>query len=146
MPTEPVDPPAWDVIALEHWKVQFKQYNERLEDYHDFLTNLYNLIMGQCTIDLEDQIKSHVDYAAASQDGVQLLQIIKQLTYSLEDCKKLSDALCDLREGFYQMRQGKYKSLKDFYEQLKNHVTMMDEVGAIFADDSHVGQVAMMNG
>ena len=24
MPTEPVDPPTGNVIALEHWKVQFK--------------------------------------------------------------------------------------------------------------------------
>ena len=24
MPTEPADPPAGNVIALEHWKVQFK--------------------------------------------------------------------------------------------------------------------------
>ena len=102
--------------------------------------------MGQCTTTLEDQIKSHVDYAAASQDGVQLLQIIKQLTFSFKDHKKLSDALCDVKEGFYWMKQGEHESLQDFYKQCKNHVTMMDEVGAIFADDSLVGQVAMMNG
>ena len=44
------------------------------------------------------------------------------------------------------MRQGEYQSLQDFYKWFKNHVTMMNEVGAIFADDSLVGQVAMMNG
>ena len=44
------------------------------------------------------------------------------------------------------MRQEEYESLQDFYEWFKNHVAMMDEVGAIFADDSLVGQVAMMNG
>ena len=77
---------------------------------------------------------------------VQLLQIIKQLTYSFKDCKKFSDALCDIKEGFYWMRQGEYESKQDFYKWFKNHVAMMDEVGAIFADDSLVGQVAMMNG
>ena len=44
------------------------------------------------------------------------------------------------------MRQGEYESIQDFYKRFKNHVTMMDEVGAIFADASLVGQVAMMNG
>ena len=102
--------------------------------------------LGQCTTTLEDRIKSRVDYTAASQDGVQLLQIIKQLTYSFEDCKKLFDAPCDVKEGIYQMRQGEYESLQDFYEQFKNHVNMMDEVGAIFADNSLVGEVTMMNG
>ena len=38
----PLIPPAGEVIALECWKHQFKQYNKQFEDYQDFLANLCN--------------------------------------------------------------------------------------------------------
>ena len=81
--------------------MKFKQYNEQMDAYTDFLTTLYNIMMRQCTTALEDQIKLHIDYATANQNRVELLHIIKQLTYFFEDHKKLSDALCEVKEGFY---------------------------------------------
>ena len=71
-----------------------------MDAYTDFLANLYNIVMGQCTTVLEDWIKSHIDYTTGNQNGVELLCIIKQLTYSFEDHKKLSDALCEVKDGF----------------------------------------------
>ena len=145
MPLEPDDPDETSVVAMERWKVKFKKYNEETNAYNDFLAHLYNLAMGQCTVGLEDHIKSHADYESASQNGIALLQIIKQLTYSFEDRRKLADALCEVKEGYYRMRQGEHKTLQD-HERFKNHMAMMEEVGASFANTIHIGEIALKNG
>ena len=146
MPTAPDDPDGDNAIALEWWKLQIRKYDEQTEAYNGFLTNLHSIVMGQCTDALADKIKSHIDYATANQDGIYLLRIIKQLTYSFEDRHKLSDALCDVMEGFYKLRQGDHEMLQDYYEQFKSHVGVMDEVGVVFAGSSLVGEVALSNG
>ena len=102
--------------------------------------------MGQCTLGLEEHIKSHADYESASQNGITLLLIIKKLTYSFEDRRKLADALCEVKEGYYRMRKGEHKSLQDYHERFKNHMAMMEEVGASFANTTHIGEIALKNG
>ena len=103
MPTPPMDPAAGDAIAMERWKIYLKKYDEQTEALTDFLANLYSVVISQCTEALEDKIKSHVDYTRASQNGTRLLKIVKQLTYSFEDRRKLSDALCEVMEGFDEL-------------------------------------------
>ena len=58
----------------------------------------------------------------------------------------MADALCEVKEGYYRMRQGEHESLQDYHEQFKNHMTMMEEVGASFADTTHIGEIALKNG
>ena len=146
MPLEPDDPDETSAVAMERWKVKFKKYNEETDAYNDFLAHLYNLVMGQCTVGLEEHIKSHADYESASQNGIALLRIIKQLTYSFEDRRKLADALCEVKEGYYRMRQGEHETLQDYHERFKNHMAMMEEIGASFADTIHIGEIALKNG
>ena len=70
MPLEPDNPDETSAVAMERWKVKFKKYNEETDAYNDFLAHLYNLVMGQCTVRLEEHIKSHGDYESASQNGI----------------------------------------------------------------------------
>ena len=116
MPLEPDDPDKTSAVTMERWKVKFKKYNEGTDAYNDFLAYLYNLVMGQCTVRLEEHIKSHADYESASQNGIAFLRIIKQLTHSFEDRRKLADALCEVKEGYYRMRQGEHETLQDYHE------------------------------
>ena len=67
MPLEPDNPDETSAVAMERWTVKFKKYNEETDAYNDFLAHLYNLVMGQCTVGLEEHIKSHEDYESASQ-------------------------------------------------------------------------------
>ena len=100
-----------------------------MEAYTDFLANLYTVVISQCTEALADKLKSHVDYARVNQNGIRVLQIIKQLTYSFEDHHKLSNALREVMEDFYKMRQGEHELFQDYNEWFKSHVALMDEVG-----------------
>ena len=133
-----MDPTAGDTIVVEQWKVDLKKYNEQTEAFTDFLANLYSVMIGQCTEALADKTKSHVDYARVNQNSIRLPQIIKQLTYSFKDRRKLSDALCEVMEGFYKLCLGEHESLQDYHERFKSHVALMDEVGGKFAGTSLV--------
>ena len=147
MSAEQADPIDGDSLALERWKLQLKRYNGHTEVYQDCLANLYNAVMGQYISALKDRVKSNIKHAEVScQNGIRLLWIMKQLTYSFEDKGKLSDTQCEVNECFYQMKQGEYKSSQGYHKFYKNHVMLMDEVRAAFTDDSLVGQIALSNG
>ena len=95
---------------------------------------------------LEDKIKSHADFAAANQNGILLLSIIKSLPYLLDDCHKLNDVISEVMESFYHMRQGENESLQDYHECIKIHLAMMAEVGAAIASKNLISEVAALNG
>jgi hypothetical protein len=94
------------------------------------------VVFGQCTKALQDKLKSHPDFPAAYQDGIALLTIIKTLTYTFEERRKLSDALCDLKEMFYTFKQGKNTSLQRYYELFLGQVEVLEEVGVSIPDES----------
>ena len=58
----------------------------------------------------------------------------------------MADALCEVKEGYNRMRQGEHETLQDYHEQFKNHMGMMEVVGASFADTIHIGEIALNNG
>ena len=151
-PTPPANPTFTDpaatatVIALEIWKHAYKEHQIRAQEYSNFKAGLYNVVLGQCTDALQDKLKSHPDFPMAYQDGIALLTIIKTLTYTFEERRKLSDALCDLKEMFYTFRQGKNTTLQRYYELFLGQVEVLDEVGITIADESLIQTIAVENG
>jgi hypothetical protein len=77
---------------------------------------------------------------------VALLQIIKQLTYSFEECRMLVDALTNVKENFYGFRQGRYMSLQRYHELFLAQVQVLDKAGVSIANEALVNQVAVTNG
>ena len=75
-PTEPENPAEGDQVAFELWKMDLKEYREKLKVFANFRAGLFSLVLGQCTDALQERLKSHHDYQAASQDGIALLVII----------------------------------------------------------------------
>jgi hypothetical protein len=117
-----------------------------VQHYANFRAGLYNVVLGQCTEALEERLKSHQDFPSAHNDGVALLQIIKQLTYSFEERRFLADALTDVKENFYGFRQGRYMSLQRYHELFLTQVQVLDKVGVSIADEALVNDVAVRNG
>jgi hypothetical protein len=146
-PMAPADPdPANQLAVAEVWKMELKEHHEKVQHYANFWAGLYNVMLGQCTEALREQLKSHEDFPGAYSNGVALLQIIKQLTYSFEERRMLVDALTDVKENFYGFRQGRYMSLHRYHELFLAQVQVLDEVGVSIADEALVNQVAVSNG
>ena len=145
-PVAPANPDPNNTLAVELWKLEIKEHRDRVHHYDDFRAGLYNVVLGQCTDALEDRLKSHPDFPAAANNGIALLVIIKRLTYTFEERRKLADALNDVKEGFYTLRQGRHTSLQRYHELFLAQVQVMDEVGVSIADEALLNQVAIANG
>ena len=104
-PTEPDNPPEGNQVAFELWKMDTKEYREKLKVFANFRAGLNSLILGQCTDALQECLKSHHDYQATNQDGIALLVIIQSLIHTFEENRKLSDAIMGVKEKFYKFYQ-----------------------------------------
>jgi hypothetical protein len=146
LPTAPDDPDPSNLIEFEMWKLQVKEYRTKEQEYSNFLAGLYNVVLGQCTEALQDKLKSHTDFPGAYQNGIALINIIKTLTYTFEERRKLADALCDIKEMFYSFRQGKHTPLQRYHELFLAQVEVLEEVGVSIADESLIESIAAANG
>ena len=86
--TDPVEPPAPDpsnLVAFERWKYVYKEYMTKMQEYTNYRSGLYNLVMGQCTEALKERLKSHEDFIGANQNGIALLILIRSLLHTFEE-------------------------------------------------------------
>ena len=111
-PTPPDNPPQGNQVAFEIWKMDIKEYHEKLKVFANFRAGLYSLVLGQCTDALQEPLKSHHDYQTANQDGIALLVIIRSLIHTFKENRKLSDTIMDVKEKFYKFYQGRHMSLE----------------------------------
>jgi hypothetical protein len=136
VPMPPANPDPNNPIAFEMWKLEVKEHRVKEQEYSNFRAGLYNVVFGQCTEALQDKlIKSHSDFPNAYQDGIALLTIIKTLTYTFEERRKLADALCEIKEMFYSFRQGQHTSLQRYHELFLGQVEVLEEVCVIIPDE-----------
>jgi hypothetical protein len=49
IPTTSSDPDPTNVLQLELWKIEIREYQVRDLAYRNFLASLYSLVLGQCT-------------------------------------------------------------------------------------------------
>ena len=102
-PKEPPAPDPANQVAFERWKYVYKEYMNKVQEYTNFRSGLYNLVMGQCTEELKECLKSHEDFLGASQNGISLLILIRWLLHTFEECRKLADGLSDVKMAFYKL-------------------------------------------
>ena len=145
-PTEPDNPPEGNQVAFELWKMDLKEYQEKVKVLANFRVGLYSLVLGQCTDALQERLKSHHDYQAASQDGIALLVIIQSLMHTFEENRKLSDTIMDVKEKFYKFYQGRHMTLERYHELFLAQVEVLDEVSITIEDEVLVVEVAGENG
>ena len=102
-PEEPPAPDPANLVAFEQWKYVYKEYMNKVQEYTNFRSGLYNLVMGQCTEALKERLKSHEDFIGASQNGISLLILIRSLLHTFEERRKLADGLSDVKMAFYKL-------------------------------------------
>ena len=144
-PEAPPDPDSTNQLQFEIWKLDIKEHFTKLQEYSNFRAGLYNRVFGQCTESLQDKLKSHQGFLAAYQDGIELLILIKELIFTFEEQRKLSDALCDIKENFYTFKQGKHMTLQRYHELFMIQVEVMEQVWITVEDESLVESIAASN-
>ena len=118
----------------------------KMQEYMNFHSGLYNLVMGQCTEALKECLKSHEDFIGAHQNGIALLILICSLFHTFEECHKSADGLSDMKMAFYKLRQGKYMNLEWYHEIFLAQVEVLDEVGVTVPDTALIQHVTEQHG
>ena len=141
-PEEPAAPEPANLVAFERWKYVYKDYMMKMQEYTNFRSCLYILVMSQCTEALKERLKSHEDFIGANQNGIALLVLIQSFLHTFEERRKLADSLSDVKMAFYKLHQGKYMKLERYHEIFIAQVEVLDEVGVTVADTALVQHVA----
>ena len=146
---DPIEPPASDPanqVAFEQWKYVYKEYMNKIQEYTNFHSGLYNHVMGQWSKALKECLKSHEDFMNANQNGIVLLTLIRSLLHTFEEHRKLADGLSDVKMAFYKLCQGKYMKLERYNEIFLAQVEVLDEVGVTIPDTALIQQVVEQHG
>ena len=146
---DPIEPPAPDPgnqVVFEQWKYVYKEYMNKMQEYTNFCSGLYNLVTGQCSEALKERLKSHEDFMDANQNGIALLILFCSLLHTFEERRKLADGLSDVKMAFYELRQGKFMKLKQYHEIFLAQVEVLDEVGVTIPNTALIQQVAEQQG
>ena len=146
---DPVEPPApspGNEVAFEQWKYIYKEYMTKIQEYMNFHSGLYNLVMGQCTEALKEHLKSHEDFVGTNQNGTTLLILIHSLLHTFEECRKLADGLSDMKMAFYKLCQGKYMKLDLYHEIFLAQVEVLDEVRVTIPDTALIQHITEHHG
>ena len=56
-PIEPMPLNPADQVAFKIWKLDIKDYQTRMQEYSNFRSGLYNLVLGQCTQSMQEPTK-----------------------------------------------------------------------------------------
>ena len=55
-PTPPENPPEGNQVAFKIWKMDIKEYCEKMKVFAHFRAGLYSLVLGQCTDALQERL------------------------------------------------------------------------------------------
>jgi Reverse transcriptase (RNA-dependent DNA polymerase) len=105
-----VDPAALtplEVVANMIFKGKIDAYIKRDAVLEDNIQKAYSLVLGQCTDLLQSKLKQQSTWAAIAlaQDVIDLVKLIKTITFKFEDQKYLPLALYQAKMNLYNLRQ-----------------------------------------
>ena len=105
----PPNPDPANVLALELWKLNRKEHEEKVRAWREFRSRLCHVVLGQCTLSLQEEIRAHADHEAAINNGIELLRIIHSILHLVDGTSRsnLADSYCEIKEMWFAMKQGR---------------------------------------
>ena len=144
VPDDPTDP-----IQMEEWKMEYKSRKDQVKAYRNFCASLFSVILGQCTPLMKDKLQAKPEYEAINdeRDGVALLKLIKQTTFTFDSGRIYKLVGRDkLKEEFYGLKRRNNQTLHSYYEVFRAKVKVLNEVGVVLYDKDLVDMIAKKNG
>lgn len=140
----PSDPASGATLTEKRiWEKQVDQYVKRMDQLGTNITALYSLVWGQCTDAMQAKVKAANGFAsaAADRDGLELLKLLKDISFNFESQKKLHHAIHDTKRRFFLLSMGKTQSPTEYLEHFTTAVEMMEHVGASVLTDQGIADL-----
>jgi hypothetical protein len=144
----PDDPPAdANMATTELWKDSVKQLGKRISYLDENTRTLYALVWGQCTDILQQKLESTEGFTSVWEEGqgISLLKMIKNITYSFQSQKYPGQSLFDAKKRFYNQVQGRTATVKEYFIQFQNLVDVIKHSGGNITDDNGM-ETFVLNG
>ena len=119
------------VVQLKIWEMDFKEYQERLEEREQNMEKTYALILGQCSKTIRDRIEAHEQWEAVntSSNALGLLPLIRQSLYQRATRRQETHALIEAEITLMRFRQSERMSNSDYLEKLCDLVEVYECLG-----------------
>ena len=130
-------------IEVKEWEFEYKVVEENRVAVEGFWSSLYSILLGQSTDIMKDKLKAHSTFIViqASQDGIELLQLIKATTFTFNSDRVYTCMAMDkIWAEFYGMKQHPGQSVQSFYEAFRA------KMGILLFDQVYVQEIAGKNG
>ena len=134
-----------DIIQVEEWKMASKAREEQVMAYENFRAALYSVIWGQCTPLMKDKLQAKESYNTikSSRDGIALLSLIKETTFTFDSGRIYKLVGRDkLKEDFYSLKRRNNQSMHSYYEVFRAKVKVLQEAGVKLYDTDLVKYIA----
>jgi hypothetical protein len=146
---QPLDPAVNATLAeTKIWEKKLDQYVKRIDQRETNIQTLYSLVWGQCTDAMQATVEADAGFNALSMsnDGIELLKIIKKVSFNFQSQKYLPHAVHEAKRRFFLINQGRQSTMQDYLEQWMNHIDVIKMIGVHIApDESVVAEVAAGN-
>ena len=122
------------------WQEKVKDHVKRIRILDQNIGKLYNVVWGQCTRAMQDEMKTWDDWdvVETTQNAIQALLIIKAIVYNFESQQKKGVALTRAYVSYYGQFQKRNQSVSEYYEQFLNKAKTIKESGGQLGHDPHL--------
>jgi hypothetical protein len=123
---------AADDIYKRIWEKEIDKYVKRKSKHKSNFCTLFLLIHGQCTDCLKAKLEALAGFPEMK-ENFDVFELIKGVTFRLEDSKYHLDTLHDAKICFCTLRQGKDVANAKYLELFKKHVAIVEQFGGATA-------------
>ncbi|MGL5935255.1 MAG: hypothetical protein ACRCZI_06490, partial [Cetobacterium sp.] len=116
--------------AKTEWDTEWKIYKTRIESIEKHRGQAFNMIKGQCTLALMEQMKCDSDYTRciASNDPLRLKSLIERTIITQSDNKYVFATLYEQEVGLFGFQQNKLTE-DQWHERFNTKVSIGDTLG-----------------
>jgi hypothetical protein len=127
-PVDPVDPN--NKVAMKKWEREYDKYRKWKVSMAENIKTLYNLVWGQCSETMQQNIESLDEYTdmRSDSDGIELLLAIKNTAYNYSDEKYIFESVVEAQYRVMVLRQN-HMTPQQYYEKFTNLISVYIHCG-----------------
>ena len=125
-----------DALDISDYQSAKKTVDYQILNQLENRQKLFSLVWQQCTEPMHAKIKAHRDYQAIEQslNGIDLLRVIKLISFNIEDEKYVPQKVHETKAAFYHLKQGK-ETDQAYQIRFMNTVQVIEQCGASLGED-----------
>jgi hypothetical protein len=115
-------------FVMKKYETELKQYYFKKERYEEHKAKIFVIVKWQCTLNMKNKVESleGYDMIEASDDGIKLLNGLKELKFKTHDVQYGYWTICQTVRKVLTMRQPDNKSLAEYYKRFTSCVDVAE--------------------